>query len=312
MKFLFTNLLGAFVFDKGHQLIEEHPFRNLQDYKNRSSIEKRLQDKYKDGQKPEKEHLTAILLFFQSKKYFPLFYQQNLAFSAEAIRNSLSPDMLITQTVSNLDELDHILSILAKRLREWYELYLPEISWRLFDHQKFAEIISRQSKEESLRFLKLRKEDSLGGELSKDDLNEILLVAEKIGSLYQLRQQHEQYLEKVLKKLCPNFVGLAGTTLAARLLSHAGSLKHLASLPAGTIQLYGAEKALFRHIKTGARSPKYGLIFQHPLIQKAKKDLRGNAARKLANKLSLCAKLDYFKGEFLAPMMKKELEAKFS
>ncbi len=311
MKFLFINLLGAFVFDKGHQLIEEHPFGTLQDYKNRKSIEKKLQDKYKDNQKPEKEHLTAILLFFQNKRYFPLFYQQNLAFSTEAIRNSLSPDMLITQTVSNLDELDHILSILNKRLREWYELYLPEISWKIFDHQKFAEIISRQSKEESLRFLKLRKEDSLGGELSKDDLNEILLVAEKIDSLYQLRQKHEQYLEKVLKKLCPNFVELAGTTIAARLLSHAGSLKHLAMLPAGTIQLYGAEKALFRHIKTGARSPKYGLIFQHPLIQKAKKELRGNAARKLADKLSLCAKLDYFKGEFLAPKMKKELEAKF-
>jgi len=89
------------------------------------------------------------------------------------------------------------------------------------------------------------------------------------------------------------------------------SLKHLAMLPASTIQLLGAEKALFRHIKTGSRSPKHGIIINHSIVQKAKRNEKGKAARMLADKLSICAKLDYFKGEFKAKEYKKELEENF-
>ena len=118
--------------------------------------------------------------------------------------------------------------------------------------------------------------------------------------------------QSVMEKYCPNLLELAGVTIGAGLIELAKGLKHLALLPASTVQLLGAEKALFRHIKTGSRSPKHGIIINHPFVQSAGRELKGKAARMLADKLSLCARLDYFKGEFLAPMMKKELEAKFS
>ena len=111
-----------------------------------------------------------------------------------------------------------------------------------------------------------------------------------------------------MKKYCPNVLELAGVTIGAQLLELAKSLRRMAFLPASTIQLLGAEKALFRHLKTGSRSPKYGVIFQHPLIQNTKRSKRGKKARQLADKLSICAKLDFFKGEFLAKEYRKELE----
>ncbi len=142
-------------------------------------------------------------------------------------------------------------------------------------------------------------------------VNEIVKLSEEVLKLYKLRKKHEEYLQKVMQKYCPNLLELAGITTGAKLIELAKSLKRLAMLPASTIQLLGAEKALFRHIKTGSRSPKYGVIFQHPLIQKGKRNERGKIARSLADKLSLCCRLDYFKGEFKAKEYKEKLEKKF-
>ena len=110
---------------------------------------------------------------------------------------------------------------------------------------------------------------------------------------------------------CPNLKELAGSTIGAKLLEHTGSLKRLVMMPASTIQILGAEKALFRHIKTGARPPKFGLIHDHQFIQSAKRNEQGKRARALADKLSLAVKMDYFKGEFIAKRLKTELEEKF-
>jgi nucleolar protein 56 len=111
-----------------------------------------------------------------------------------------------------------------------------------------------------------------------------------------------------MKNYCPNVLELAGATIGAKLIELAKSLKRMALLPASTVQLLGAEKALFRHLKLKTKSPKYGVIFQHPLIQNAKRSERGKMARRLADKLSLCARLDYFKGEFKAKEYRKMLE----
>ena len=152
----------------------------------------------------------------------------------------------------------------------------------------------------------------MGAVLSPIHVDEMKLLAEEVGKVYLLRQEHEQYLQKVMKEYCPNLLELAGATIGAKLMELGRGLKHIAMLPASTIQLLGAEKALFRHIKTGARSPKYGIIINHPFIQKAPKDKKGKAARMLADKLVLCTRLDYFKGEFKAPEFQKDLEEKIA
>jgi nucleolar protein 56 len=104
---------------------------------------------------------------------------------------------------------------------------------------------------------------------------------------------------------------IAGATIGAKLIEHTGSLKRLALLPSSTVQILGAEKALFRHIKTGARPPKYGLIHDHQFILQSKKADQGKKARALADKISLAIRTDFFKGKFIADKLEKQLKEKF-
>lgn len=309
MKYLFTSLLGCFVFDNQLNLVEEVRFKDLKTYLNKNKFEEKLKKRYKDWKPLPEEKLEKILFFLKNKKYFPDFYLLNSELTKQKIKASVSEDWLIIQASSNLTELDRTASLLVKRLREWYSLYFPEFSESIDNHEKFAELIVKKSREELLKELNL-KSSEMGADLSSADLAEILSLAKEILGLYQLKKKHEDYLTVLMKKYCPNLLELAGTAIGAKLIELGKGLKHLALLPASTLQLLGAEKALFRHIKTGAKSPKYGIIINHLFIQKAKKPDKGKAARLLADKLSLCARLDFFKGEFKAKEYQKELEEK--
>ena len=111
-----------------------------------------------------------------------------------------------------------------------------------------------------------------------------------------------------MKDVTPNMSSLIGPTLSAKLISIAGSLDHLAKMPASTLQVLGAEKALFRALKTGARPPKHGIIFQYAAIHQAPRWQRGKIARALSGKLSIAARIDAFKGEFRGEALKRGLE----
>ena len=291
MTYYFRNVLGTFIIDNNFSSLEKV-----------SKVDKEL--------KPVPENkLLTVLELFKDKKYYQEFYEKNLELTKKGIKDSVNEDNLIIQTISNVNELDKTCNLLTKRLREWYSLYLPELSENISSHERFVELVVEKSKDKLMSEIKTKS--TMGADLAKPDVDEMLLLAKQINELYELRKKHEDYLKKVMKKYCPNFLELAGTTIGAKLLELGKSLKHLAMLPASTIQLLGAEKALFRHIKTGAKSPKYGVIINHPIVQDAKREDKGKAARVLADKLSLCARLDYFKGEFKAPEYKKELEEKF-
>lgn len=225
------------------------------------------------------------------------------------LAESVSPDTLIMQTLSSVDDLTVQLNMMSKRLREWHGYTLPELSHTIYDHERYVQLIATTPYVELVKQFVQRT--PMGAELSKEDYAPIQLFAEKIHSLYLFKQELLTYLESLLSKHAPNVLLLAGTTIAARLLSAAGSLKRLALFPASTVQMLGAEKALFRHLKTGARTPKYGHIFNHPIVQKAGRAQAGKVARALADKLALSAKIDYFKGEMHADSYLKELEKRF-
>ena len=292
MKYTFNNILGNFILDEKFKIVD-------------------TKDKKKLEEVP-KGKISLVLANFKDKKYYSEFYEKNLKLTKKGIKASVSEDLLIIQTIASVSELDKINNILIKRLREWYGLYLPEFEHSMQNQEKFVELVLEKNKKELLELIKLKENNCMGADLDEVHLKEMKLLGKEIKELQLLRKKHETYLEKIMSKYCPNILELAGVTIGAKLIELGRSLKHLAMLPASTVQLLGAEKALFRHIKTGSRSPKYGVIFQHLLIQKAGRKEKGKAARMLADKLSLCARLDFFKGEFKAPEYKKILGEKLN
>ena len=227
-----------------------------------------------------------------------------------AVAAAVTDDNLITQSISAIEELDRNANTLVRRLREWYELYSPEFSRAIGDNEAFTKRILEKTKEEQLRELSLQA--TMGADLPEADVEQAKSLARTIKAMYEERSRLEGYVEQVMSRHCPNITILAGPTVAAKLLREAGSLRRLATIQASTVQLYGAEKALFRHLKTGARPPKHGHIINHPLVSKASKKDKGRVARALADKISIAAKVDYFKGEPIGQKLREELEARFA
>jgi nucleolar protein 56 len=134
----------------------------------------------------------------------------------------------------------------------------------------------------------------MGSDLSEMDLFNVKYFCDKVKNLISYREELLKYLSDKMKKLAPNISALIGETVGARLISHAGGLANLAKYPASTIQILGAEKALFRALKTRGKTPKYGLLYHSSYIGKAQLKNKGKISRYLANKLAMCARIDYF------------------
>ncbi len=296
MKYIHSNLIGTFVLNKDYNILEEHLFKELKDFENKEKVEIKLKKKHKAKELP-KEDIKKLQEQIKDKKYFANFYKNNLELTVQDIKESVSKDDLINQTISNINDIDKTTNALVKRLRDWFKLTLPELD--------------NKTRKQLLKELNIKSEQSMGIELKEEDLEEIVELAKSVDSLYKLRKKHEVYLKNLMEGFCPNLLELCGITIGAKLFEHAKSLKRLALLPASTIQLLGAEKALFRHIKTGAPSPKYGIIFTHPLVQRARRKEQGTIARTLANKISLAVRVDFFKGQPVGKKLRKDLEEKF-
>ena len=226
----------------------------------------------------------------------------NLIETKKRVKDSVTDDLLIVQTINHISDLNKVINILVKDLREWYSYYNPEFSRLTLEHEDFVKaIVSKKDK----------KVDGMGSEFKKDDLKPIIDLAKQIDDLYKFKIKQEKYLEGLMKKVCPNVTAISGFLIGAQLLQHAGSLRRLVMMPSSTVQLLGAEEALFRHIKTGARCPKYGVLHNHPLISKVKRADVGKVARMLAGKISIAARVDYGKGKFIGDKLLKEVEARF-
>ncbi|HIQ32499.1 MAG TPA: Pre-mRNA processing ribonucleoprotein [Methanothermococcus okinawensis] len=222
-------------------------------------------------------------------------------------------DKLIIQTISALEDLDETLNLFSERLREWYSLYFPEMDKIIKKHELYARLVSQCLKRENYTRTKLKEflpsktakvlskaaKNSMGAELSEEDLSIIKAFSDEILSLYNLRDKLVKYLGELMEETAPNLTKLAGPSLGARLIRLTGGLERLSKLPASTIQVIGAEKALFAHLRLGADPPKHGVIFQHPLIQGSPWWIRGKVARALACKLAIGVRADVF-GNYIA------------
>jgi len=146
--------------------------------------------------------------------------------------------------------------------------------------------------------------------MDEKDIRAIRDLAEEIDRLYKLREEIEDYIEMAMDDVAPNVKAIVGAKLGARLISLAGGLKELAIMPASTIQVLGAEKALFRHLRSGAKPPKHGILYQYPDVNRSPWWQRGKIARALAGKLAIAARVDYFSGEYIAEELRNEIEAR--
>ncbi len=245
-------------------------------------------------------------------KRFEDYYKENLLETKRKIKASVKSDNLIVSATGSIEITGKAANTLAKGLRDWYEFYCPEHSRAVEDHRKFAESVLGKDKKQLLREIGIVAEQSMGADLKEEDIAPIKDLAKAVADLFRLNERHTEYLEGLMNKTCPNVTAVAGAATGAKLLSLAGSLERLALLPASTIQLLGAERALFRHLRNKRiRPPKYGVLHEHPLISSAKKKMHGKIARALADKISIAARVDYFKGNFIGQRLRAELEEKF-
>ncbi|MHA1410114.1 MAG: C/D box methylation guide ribonucleoprotein complex aNOP56 subunit [Candidatus Odinarchaeia archaeon] len=257
-----------------------------------------------------------------------------LVYTKEKIkRSSERKDLIIIQAIEALDDLDKNINLYVSRLKEWYSLYFPELGQLISNPETYTKLISKFGVKEKFTSEDLEKlglptkrielilnslKKSIGGDFDFEDINPIILFARMIEVQYETRNTLEKYIEQIMEETAPNIKGLVGATLGARLISLAGGLENLSKMPASTIQVLGAEKALFTSLKSGSPPPKHGIIFQHGLIHNAPKWQRGKIARALAGKLSIASRLDYFSSnineELLISLEKRinEIRKKYS
>lgn len=254
-----------------------------------------------------RDHLPSLI---------PGLAEENIATMSLGLSHSLSRhklkfspdkvDTMIVQAIALLDDLDKELNTYAMRVKEWYGWHFPEMGKIVNDNLAYARIIlkvgmrtntsnsdlSEILPEEIETAVKAAAEVSMGTEITEEDLDNIQLLAEQVVGFTEYRLQLSSYLTARMLAIAPNLTELVGELVGARLIAHSGSLMNLAKSPASTIQILGAEKALFRALKTKHDTPKYGLIYHASLVGQATGKNKGKIARMLAAKAAIGIRVD--------------------
>ncbi|PWA98056.1 nop domain, NOP5, NOSIC [Artemisia annua] len=228
--------------------------------------------------------------------------RHTLKFSADKV------DTMIIQAIGLLDDLDKELNTYAMRVREWYGWHFPELAKIVQDnilYAKAVKLMGYRTNAAELDFSEILTEEieaelkeaavvSMGTEVSDLDLVNIKDLCDQVLSLSEYRAQLYDYLKSRMNTIAPNLTALVGELVGARLIAHGGSLLNLAKQPGSTVQILGAEKALFRALKTKHATPKYGLIYHASLIGQSAPKLKGKISRSLASKTALAIRCDAF------------------
>ncbi len=226
--------------------------------------------------------------------------RHKLKFSADKV------DVMIIHAVSLLDDLDKEINVFMMRVKEWYGWHFPELGKILNDNLAYAKVIvaggtrdalvktdlSEVLPEEIEDAVKAAADVSMGCDIAEEDLENIKLLATYVVMYSDKRTSLSSYLESRMKAIAPNLTAIIGPLIGARLIAHTGSLMNLAKSPGSTIQILGAEKALFRALKTKHSTPKYGLIYHASLVGQATGRNKGKIARQVASKAALGARTD--------------------
>ena len=269
------------------------------------------------------EALVEAGMFGDEEEFRAYVHEFTLEHTRRRLRKAAQKrDLLAAQAIRAIDDLDKTYNLFVIRLREWYSVHFPELDDLVTSHDQYVRLVMELGHRENFTLENLKKlgvpeqkalrivkaaEESIGADLSEFDIEPIRTIARMAWEMSELRKRLADYIETVMREVAPNITALVGSLLGARLISLAGSLEELAKLPASTIQVLGAEKALFRALRTGGRPPKHGIIFQYPEVHKSPRWQRGKIARALAAKLAIAAKVDAFTGRYIGDKLVQEL-----
>jgi nucleolar protein 56 len=236
-------------------------------------------------------------------------------------------DLYAVQAVRAIDDIDKTINLFVGRIREWYGLHFPELDRLVEKNDTYARLVADLGLRSNFTEENLEKEGipserisqiassarkSMGANFPEEDLEWVRSFCNDTLELARFREKAETYVDEVMKQAAPNTTTMLGPLLTARLMSIAGGLMNLAKMPASTMQVLGAEKALFRSLKTGAPPPKHGVIFQYASIHNSPRWQRGKIARAVSGKLAIAARVDAFGGDYMGDKLTKDLEKKVS
>lgn len=236
------------------------------------------------------------------------------AFSRSKVKFSVQKnDNHIIHAIATLDHLEKAANTLSMRVREWYSWHFPELIRIVSENQQYARLAlfigdKKRLSDDDLQSVAEQVNDdtqiaqsiidaakvSMGQDLSVADMENVTAFASNVVRLTNFRKTLHSYLVSKMAIVAPNLAALIGEVVGARLISHAGSLTNLCKIPASTVQILGAEKALFRALKTKGNTPKYGLIYHSSFIGRAGQKNKGRISRYLANKCSIASRIDNF------------------
>lgn len=310
------NLLGNIT--KKCELIHIETYKNTHKYKNLKNASKLILEMPNKGGKYLRTNLTELLIhsrFIKSTADLGKFtHQLAIKITEERLKKaSEAEDLLLIQAINAIEEIEESEVKLVERVREWYLLHFPELD-QIKDHEKYVELVAQYGNRDSIISSGiLAKEmdfkDSLGADFSNSDLSIIQEFAKSIQALQLSKKSINTYVDSKMYELAPNLRDLVGASLGAKIIAHVGGIDRLCLLPSSTVQILGAEKALFRHLKTGEKPPKHGLIYQHPEVRGSRWWIRGKVSRALAAKISLAVRKDVFSGDY-DPSISEEFKQK--
>ncbi|KAJ7349365.1 hypothetical protein DFH08DRAFT_778551 [Mycena albidolilacea] len=259
-------------------------------------------------------HATKLLKGLQSDDLTKAQLGLGHSYSRSKLKFNVNRiDNMIIQAIALLDQLDKDVNLFSMRIREWYGYHFPELVRLVPDNHQYARVAQfigdkDTLSEEKLPDLAAILEDdttlaqnildaargSMGSSLSDIDMLNISAFATRVVSISDYRKSLVSYLSEKMNLVAPSLTALLGERISARLISHAGSLTNLSKYPASTVQILGAEKALFRALKTKGNTPKYGLIYHSTFIGRAGPKHKGRISRFLANKCSIASRIDCY------------------
>jgi len=252
-----------------------------------------------------------------------LIAKVNEEMAKKGVSEGFGRDKLIVNAVRAQRGIESNVNTECETLREWYSIHFPELNDLLKDNSDYAGVVAKIGSREKMRENELGgvledkryaraipqvAKESIGSKVDERDMQAICEYASSIIDASGEERALHAYIEKAMEEIAANVSSVATPYVGALLLEQAGSLEKLASLPASTIQVLGAQKAMFRFLKTHKLPPKYGVLYVHPLVSQAPKSQKGKLARTLASKISIAAKVDFYGGEYIGDRLKSEME----